>query len=86
MNEKCNSQVAHGKKVYRLGGLSALILGKGYLLTIPVLTYAGSSLFAGSEERLVILPKKRGFGGPRKMMRAAAAKSRFIMTNQSNKE
>ena len=41
-----------GKWIYRVGGLSALVLGIGYLLTFPVITYAGGFPPPGIEARL----------------------------------
>jgi len=54
MNEKTQFAVdLHGKWIYRVGGLSALILGIGYLLTIPVMiVYAGGFPPPGIEARL----------------------------------
>ena len=54
MNEKPQFAVdLHGKWIYRVGGLSALILGIGYLLTIPVtIGYAGGFPPPGIEARL----------------------------------
>jgi hypothetical protein len=42
----------NGKWIYRVGGLSALVLGIGYLLTFPVIAYAGGFPPSGIEARL----------------------------------
>lgn len=54
MNEKMQFTVdPDGKWIYRVGGLSALVLGIGYLLTILVsIVYAGGFPPSGTEERL----------------------------------
>ena len=54
MNEKAQLTVdPDGKWIYRVGGLSALVLGIGYLLTIIVMiTYAGGFPPPGIEARL----------------------------------
>ena len=54
MNEKMQFTVdPDGKWIYRLGGLSGIILGIGYLLTIPVtILYAGGFPPPGVEARL----------------------------------
>jgi len=54
MNEKNQSTVnTDGKWVYRVGGLSGIVLGIGYLLTIPVtIIYAGGFPPLGAEARL----------------------------------
>jgi len=44
-----------GKWIYRVGGLSALILGAGYLLTFPVIAYAGGFPPPGIEARLAFM-------------------------------
>ena len=44
-----------GKWIYQVGGLSALILGIGYLLTFPVIAYAGGFLPPGTEARLAFM-------------------------------
>jgi len=41
-----------GKWIYRVGGLSGLVLGIGYLMTFPVITYAGGFPPSGIEARL----------------------------------
>jgi len=41
-----------GRWLYRVGGISALVLGIGYLLTFPVITYAGGFPPAGVEAQL----------------------------------
>jgi hypothetical protein len=41
-----------GKWIYRVGGLSALVLGIGYLMTFPVITYAGGFPPKGIEAQL----------------------------------
>jgi len=41
-----------GRWLYRVGGISALVLGIGYLLAFPVITYAGGFPPAGVEARL----------------------------------
>lgn len=55
MNEKIQTTVdPDGKWIYRLGGLSALLLGIGYFLTIPMVPlYAGGFPPPGAEARLV---------------------------------
>jgi len=55
MNEKMQTQMdSEGKWIYRVGGLSGIVLGIGYLLTIPVTTlYAGGFPPLGAEARLV---------------------------------
>jgi hypothetical protein len=59
MNEKPQSTVEpDGKWIYRVGGLSALVLGIGYLLTIIVtITYAGGFQPLGVESRLAFFAK-----------------------------
>jgi len=54
MNEKTQSTVdPEGKWIYRVGGLSGIVLGIGYLLTIPVtILYAGGFPPLGAEARL----------------------------------
>jgi hypothetical protein len=54
MNEKMQFTVdPDGKWIYRVGGLSGVILGIGYLLTIPVtILYAGGFPPLGTEARL----------------------------------
>ena len=54
MNEKMQITVdPAGKWIYRVGGLSAIVLGIGYLLTIPVtILYAGGFPPLGAEARL----------------------------------
>ena len=54
MNEKMQSTVdPDGKWIYRVGGLSGIVLGIGYLLTIPVtILYAGGFPPPGVEARL----------------------------------
>jgi len=54
MNEKTqNTADPDGKWIYRVGGLSGIALGIGYLLTIPVVTlYAGGFPPIGTEARL----------------------------------
>src|SRR3990170_8806832 len=54
MNEEAQFTVdPEGKWIYRVGGLSALVLGIGYLLTIIVMiTYAGGFPPPGIEARL----------------------------------
>jgi hypothetical protein len=54
MNEKMQFTVDQdGKWIYRVGGLSGLVLGIGYLLTIPVMiVYAGGFPPPGTEARL----------------------------------
>lgn len=42
-----------GKWLYRAGGLSALILGAGYLLTFPLYAIAGGPAPSGAEARLL---------------------------------
>jgi hypothetical protein len=44
-----------GKWIYRVGGLSAFILGAGYLLTFPVIAYAGGFPPPGIEARLAFM-------------------------------
>jgi hypothetical protein len=55
MNEKTQFTVdPEGNWIYRVGGISAMILGIGYLLTIPVTAvYAGGFPPLGAEARLV---------------------------------
>jgi len=55
MNEKMQFTVDQdGKWIYRVGGISAMVLGIGYLLTIPVtILYAGGFPPPGVEARLV---------------------------------
>ncbi len=56
MNEKMPFTVdPDGKWIYQVGGLSALILGAGYLLTFPVIAYAGGFPPPGSEARLAFM-------------------------------
>ena len=45
-----------GKWLYRVGGISALILGLGYLVTIPLFVSVGSAS-GGAEARLIYLAK-----------------------------
>ena len=54
MNEKMQFMVdPDGKWIYRVGGLSGVVLGTGYLLTIPVtILYAGGFPPSGVEARL----------------------------------
>jgi hypothetical protein len=53
MNEKMQFTVdPDGKWIYRVGGLSALVLGIGYLMTFIVITYAGGFPPPGTEARL----------------------------------
>ena len=54
MNEKMQFTVdSDGQWIYRVGGLSAIVLGIGYLLTIPVtILYAGGFPPLGAEARL----------------------------------
>lgn len=54
MNEKIQTMVdPDGKWIYRVGGLSGIVLGIGYLLTIPLVTlYAGGFPPLGAEARL----------------------------------
>ena len=54
MNEKMQITVdPAGKWIYRVGGISAMVLGIGYLLTIPVtILYAGGFPPPGTEARL----------------------------------
>jgi hypothetical protein len=44
-----------GKWIYRVGGLSGLMLGAGYLLTFPVIAYAGGFPPPGTEARLAFM-------------------------------
>jgi hypothetical protein len=44
-----------GRWIYRVGGLAALILGAGYLLTFPVIAYAGGFPPPGTEARLAFM-------------------------------
>jgi len=55
MNERTQFAVDQdGKWIYRVGGLSALVLGIGYLLTFPVvIVYAGGFPPPGVEAKLV---------------------------------
>jgi hypothetical protein len=55
MNEKAQFTVdPDGKWIYRVGGLSALVLGIGYLMTIPVsIVYGGGFPPPGVEAQLV---------------------------------
>jgi hypothetical protein len=55
MNEKTQFTVdPDGKWIYRVGGLSAIVLGIGYLLTFPVLiVYGGGFPPPGAEAKLV---------------------------------
>ena len=55
MNEKMQFTVdPEGKWIYRVGGLSAIVLGIGYLLTFPVvIVYAGGFPLPGAEAKLV---------------------------------
>lgn len=55
MNEKNQFSVdPDGNWIYRVGGISGIVLGIGYLLTIPVTTlYAGGFPPLGAEARLV---------------------------------
>ena len=43
------------KWIYRVGGLSGLMLGAGYLLTFPVIAYAGGFPPPGTEARLAFM-------------------------------
>ena len=53
MNEKAQFTVdPEGKWIVRVGGISALGLGIGYLLTFPVITYAGGFPPSGIEAQL----------------------------------
>ena len=53
MSEIAQSTVdPHGKWIYRVGGLFAIFLGIGYLLTFPVITYAGGFPPSGIEAQL----------------------------------
>lgn len=54
MNDKPQSAVdLHGKWILRVGGISSIVLGIGYLLTIPVMTiFAGGFPPPGVEARL----------------------------------
>jgi hypothetical protein len=54
MNKKMQFSVdPQGKWIYRVGGISAMVLGIGYLLTIPVTAvYAGGFPPLGAEARL----------------------------------
>jgi len=54
MNEKMQpASSPDGKWIYRVGGLSGIVLGIGYFLTIPVVTiYAGGFPPLGAEARL----------------------------------
>jgi len=53
MNEKTQFADPDGKWIYRVGGLSGIVLGVGYLLTIPVtILYAGGFPPLGAEARL----------------------------------
>ncbi len=45
-----------GKGLYRVGGISALILGIGYLITIPLFASVGAAS-GGAEARLIYLAK-----------------------------
>jgi hypothetical protein len=60
MNEKAQFTVdPDGKWIYRVGGLSALVLGIGYLLTIVVMiTYAGGFPPPGIEARLAFFAEQ----------------------------
>jgi len=55
MNEKKQITVnPDGKWIYRVGGISAIVLGMGYLLTFPVvIVYAGGFPPPGAEAKLV---------------------------------
>jgi len=54
MNERTQFTVdPDGKWIYRVGGLSALGLGIGYLLTFPVITFAGGFPPSGIEAQLL---------------------------------
>ena len=55
MNEKMQTTVdSDGKWIYRVGGLSGIVLGIGYLLTFPVvIVYAGGFPPPGAEATLV---------------------------------
>jgi len=55
MNEKMQITAdPNGKWIYRVGGLSGIVVGIGYLLTIPVTTiYAGGFPPLGAEARLI---------------------------------
>ena len=60
MNEKMQFKVdTDGKWIYRVGGLSALVLGIGYLMTFPVITYAGGFQPSGIEARLAFFAEHR---------------------------
>ncbi len=53
MSEQTQFTVEPDRKwIYRVGGLSALVLGIGYLLTFPVIAYAGGFPPSGVEARL----------------------------------
>jgi len=53
-NMMVNTIDQDGKWIYRVGGISALVLGIGYLLTFPVvIVYAGGFPPPGVEEKLV---------------------------------
>ena len=54
-NVSMESVAPDGKWIYRVGGLSALILGAGYLLTFPVIAYAGGFPPQGTEARLAFM-------------------------------
>jgi hypothetical protein len=47
-----------GKWLYRVGGISALVLGTGYIITIPLYVYAGGALPSGGEAVLTYLAGK----------------------------
>lgn len=65
MNEKMPFTVdPDGKWIYQVGGLSALILGAGYLLTFPVIAYAGDFRRQVARRVWLLWPNMRQAGGP----------------------
>jgi hypothetical protein len=53
-NMMVNTVDAEGKWLYRVGGISALLVGIGYLITIPLYAYVGAAP-SGAEARLIYL-------------------------------
>ena len=57
-NMRVNAVDPEGKGLYRVGGISALLLGLGYIITIPLFVSAGAPPSGGGAARLTYLAGK----------------------------